>query len=149
MAAHKTANAIVLTGDVHSSWAYDVPPNPWDGYDPASGKGTVAVEIITPSVTSPSGFGTPEEAAKRVETLRKSRPHLKYVDGLRRGYVVLDVTAERARADWFYVPTVTERTNVEQFGRGVVTAAGNPHLVDETSPAPAPRDVAEPAPGTS
>jgi alkaline phosphatase D len=122
--------------------------NPWDGYNASSGKGAVAVEIVTPSITSPSGFGTPEEAAKRVETLRKSRPHLRYVEGLYRGYVVLDVTAERARADWFYVPTVGERTNAENFGRGVVTAAGNPHLIEETSPAPPPRDVAEPAPAT-
>lgn len=146
IATQKGVNAVVLTGDVHSAWAYDVPRNPWDGYDSATGKGTVAVEIVTPSITSPSGFGTPEEAAKRVETYRKSRPHLKYVEGLYRGYVVLDVTAERARADWFYVPTVTERTNTEQFGRGAVTVAGNPHLIEETSPAPTPRDVAEPAP---
>jgi alkaline phosphatase D len=146
LATQKAANVIVLTGDVHSAWAYDIAQNPWDGYDPSSGKGTVAVEIVTPSVTSPSGFGTPEEAVKRVATLRQSRPHLKYVDGLHRGYVVLDVTAERARADWFYVPTVSERTNTETFGRGVVSAAGNPHLIEETSPAPTPREVAEPAP---
>jgi alkaline phosphatase D len=138
-------NVIVLTGDVHSSWAYDVPVNPWDGYDAGSGRGTVAVEIVTPAVTSPSGFGTPQQAAQRVEKFVKERPHLRYVEGLYRGYVVLDVTRERAQADWYYVPTVSERNSTEQFGKGLVTQAGTPHLVAADSPATT-RTSADPAP---
>ena len=40
-------NAIVLTGDVHSSWAFDVPRNPWDGYSDATGGGSLAYRIDT------------------------------------------------------------------------------------------------------
>ena len=139
------SNVIVLTGDVHSSWAYDVPLNPWDGYDASSGRGTVAVEIVTPAVTSPSGFGTPVQAAQRIEKLVKERPHLRYVEGLHRGYVVLDVTRERAQADWVLVPTVSERSAIEQFDKGFVTVAGSPHLVAAQSPA-ATKPSADPAP---
>lgn len=142
----KLSNVVVLTGDVHSSWAYDVPNNPWDGYDVSSGRGTVAIEVVTPSVTSPSGFGTPEQAAQRVEKVTKERPHLRYVDGVRRGYVVLDVTRERAQADWYYVPTVTEKSTVEEFGKGFVSVAGAPHLVPQSSPATAKPTAADPAP---
>ena len=141
----KLANAIILTGDVHSSWGYDVPLNPWDGYDPSSGRGTVAVEVVAPSVTSPSGFGTPAEAAQRIEKYRKERPHLRYVDGELRGYVVLDVTRERMQADWYYVPTVTAKNETEKFGKGLVSAAGTPHLVDAATPATQ-RSSAAPAP---
>jgi alkaline phosphatase D len=142
---HRLENVTVLTGDVHSSWGYDVPVNPWDGYDAGSGRGTVAVEIVTPAVTSSSGFGTPQQAAQRVEKFVTERPHLRYVEGLYRGYVVLDVTRERAQADWYYVPTVSERNSTEQFGKGLVTQAGNPHLVAAASPATT-RTSADPAP---
>jgi alkaline phosphatase D len=146
IADQKLSNVVVLTGDVHSSWAYDVPNNPWDGYDASSGRGTVAIEIVTPAVTSPSGFGTPEQAAQRVEKMTKERPHLRYIDGLRRGYVVLDVTRERAQADWYYVPTVNEKSSAEEFGKGLVSVAGAPHLVPAGSPATPKPTAAEPAP---
>jgi alkaline phosphatase D len=129
-------NAVVLTGDVHSSWGYDLPLNPWDGYDAASGRGTLAVEIVTPSVTSPNGFGaTPAEVTARAAKYRAERPHLRYVDGALRGYVVLDLTRERLQADWFYVPTVTERSTSESFGQGLISVAGNPHFIDAAAPA--------------
>jgi alkaline phosphatase D len=139
------SNVVVLTGDVHSSWGYDIAPNPWDGYDSSSGRGTLAVEVVTPSITSPSAFGPPAEAAQRVEKLLKERPHLRYVDGNLRGYVVFDVTRERVQADWYYVPTVTEHTRVEQFGKGLVSVGGSPHLTDVGSPARPKINAADPA----
>jgi alkaline phosphatase D len=138
-------NVVFLTGDVHSAWGYDVPQNPWDGYDPETGRGALAVEIITPAVTSPSGFAS-EGGAERMEATRRARPHLRYLDGLRRGYVVLDVTRERAQADWYYVPTVITRTRLEEFGKGLITEAGRPHFVDAASPAPGRSDADAPAP---
>jgi alkaline phosphatase D len=146
IAAQKLTNVVVLTGDVHSSWAYDIPLNPWDGYDSSSGRGTLAVEVVTPAVTSPSGFGTPEQAAQRLEKMIYERPHLRYLEGLHRGYVVLDVTRERAQADWYYVPTVTHQSDVEQFGKGMVTLAGNPHFLDARGPAGSKPDAPDPAP---
>jgi alkaline phosphatase D len=140
------SNVAVLTGDVHSSWGYDITANPWDGYDASSGRGTIAVEIVAPSITSPSGFGnTADEVARRADKYRAERPHLRYVDGELRGYFVLDVTRERLQADWFYVPTVSEQTTVEKFGRGLTSVAGSPHLVESASPAATKSSVADPA----
>ena len=53
----KVDNLAVLTGDVHSSWAYDLPRDPFDGYDKATGKGSLGVEFAGTSVTSPSNLG--------------------------------------------------------------------------------------------
>jgi alkaline phosphatase D len=128
-------NVVVLTGDVHSSWGYDIAADPWDSYDPGTGRGTLAVEIVTPAITSPTGFGTPADAAPRIDKLKKERPHLRYIEGLLRGYVVLDVTRERVQADWYYVPTVSEKTTAEQFGKGLISAAGRPHLIETNQPA--------------
>ncbi|MGQ0736295.1 MAG: alkaline phosphatase D family protein [Acidobacteriota bacterium] len=129
---------VVLTGDVHSSWAYDLSPDPFNRrtYDPASGRGAVGTEIITPAVTSPGG-PTPELAAR----LLSARPHLKYVHGDgQRGYVVVDFTPERLHADWWYVPTIAERTSEELFGKGMVSDAAAPGLVDAGGPS-APRSA--------
>jgi len=138
-------NVVVLTGDVHSSWGYDVPQHPWEAYDPATGRGSLAVEIVAPAVTSPSGFAN-EGGAERMAATRRARPHLRYLEGLHRGYVVLDVTRERAQADWYYVPSVITRTRLEEFGKGLLTEAGRPHLVEAASPAPARSNADEPAP---
>ena len=141
---HDLRNVIVLTGDVHSSWAYDLPQNPWHTYDQATGKGSLGVEIVTPAITSPSGFGPPEKAAERTAQLRKERPHLRFLEGTQRGYVVLDVTPERAQADWFFIPTVTEHSTAETFGGGWLTEAGTSHLVAGSGPVPP--NTAAPAP---
>jgi alkaline phosphatase D len=131
-AAARVQHLVVLTGDVHSSWGYDLARNPFDrkDYDPATGRGAIGSEIITPSVTSPAWPPDDQLAA-----IRAARPHLRYVTGQHRGYVVLDITPERLQADWWYVPTILERTTAEQFGKGLVTEARQPHLVDTSTPA--------------
>jgi alkaline phosphatase D len=132
-AAAESKHLVVLTGDVHSAWAHDLVRDPFTtkSYDPVTGAGAIGTEIVTPSVTSPTGL-RPEQ----VPALMSARPHLKYVTGEHRGYVVLDLTRERLQADWWYVPTITERTASEQFGKGMLSEAGRPHLQDAASPAP-------------
>lgn len=131
----RMTNTVVLTGDVHSSWAYDVARDPWSGYDPRTGRGTTAIEIVTPSVTSPSGWPTdPARAAARAKMLAQ-RPHLKWADGLSHGYVVLDVSREAVQADWFFVPAIDRRSATAAFAKGFRSAAGDPHLVEVQSPA--------------
>lgn len=131
-AAAEVKHLVVLTGDVHSSWAYDLVRDPFGkGYNPATGVGAIGTELITPSVTSPAW---PPES--QLAKIKAARPHLHYVSGERRGYVVLDLTRERLQADWWYVPTILERTASEQFGKGMISEAGRPHLVEASNPAP-------------
>ena len=131
---NRMKSAVILTGDVHSSWAYDVPKNPWNGYDSSSGRGATAVEFVTPSVTSASGWD-PKTAESRLTELRAARPHLKWADGLSHGYIVLDVTKEAVQADWFGVATIDQRSSEERFVKGFTSAAGEPHLVEAATPA--------------
>ena len=63
-----------------------------------------------------------------------ARPHLKYVAGEHRGYVVLDLTPERLQADWWYVPTILERSDSGTIRKGMVSEAGRPHLADVDRP---------------
>ncbi|MGH9172824.1 MAG: alkaline phosphatase D family protein, partial [Vicinamibacterales bacterium] len=137
----KVRHLVVLTGDVHSSWAYDLARDPFDRskYDPATGQGAVGTEVVTPAVTSPGG-----PAADRIAPLQVARPHLKFVAGdQQRGYVVLDLTPQRLQADWWFVPTIIERTASEQYAKGMVSDAAAPRLEDvsrpsDTGPSPDP-----------
>jgi alkaline phosphatase D len=132
-AAARVKHLVVLTGDVHSAWAYDLVPDPFDSkqYDPSTGRGAIGTEFITPSVTSPGG-----PSDEQATSLLAARPHLKYVVGRQHGYVVLDLTREHLQADWWYVPTILERSASERFGMGFVSEAGQPHLVEARSPVP-------------
>ncbi len=100
---------VVITGDVHTSWAFELtsePSNP-GVYDKKTGKGVIGAEFTTPSVTS---FNFDEIVpkfitweAKRRFKKKKNNPHLRYLDLNRHGYLTLTLTKEYAQADWFYI----------------------------------------------
>jgi alkaline phosphatase D len=116
-------NVVVLTGDAHSAWAFDLADNPFDPavYDPASGAGSLAVEIIAPSVTSPYDFGGGSAS-------NASHPHLKFVDRVRHGYVLVDVTPERTQAEWYFASSVLEPSADESLGAVFEVRAGENRL---------------------
>ena len=133
----RAANLAVLTGDVHSSWAYDLPRDPFAAYDSNTGKGSLGVEFAGTSVSSPSNVGGGPDGEKQLADLRAARPHLHYVDGRYRGYFVVDLTRERLQADFYAVATVLDRTTKERFERGFVTESGRNHLTAAATAAPA------------
>jgi alkaline phosphatase D len=112
-------NVVVLTGDIHSSWAADLTPDPNNpdvtsgGYNPATGEGARAVEFVGTSVSSPGVDSDTNGAVAGF--LRSVNPHFKYINLHRRGYMLLDVTAERVVCEWWYVDTVASPSNIETF----------------------------------
>jgi alkaline phosphatase D len=129
-------DVLVLTGDIHSSWANDLTPTPADGatYDPATGSGSLAVEFVCPGITSP-GLGPGAERLLRPR-LPTEAPHIKYLDLSRRGYIVLDLDATRAQAAWFHAADVTSIAGSDvSFSAAWETASGTNHLVESAAPA--------------
>ena len=94
----KAANPIVLGGDVHSFWVADLKP---DFDDPRST--VVATEFVGTSITSQ--FGRRQES---VDALLADNPHIRFANGSRRGYVRLEITPERLRADLRTVRSVSQ-----------------------------------------
>ena len=141
----KVQNLAVLTGDVHSSWAFDLPRRPFDSYDPGTGRGSLGIEFAGTSVTSSSNVGGGPDGEKQLADLRAARPHLHYVDGRYRGYYIVDVSRERLQADYFAMKTIEVRTRDERFVRGYAAPAGQMHLTEQGSPAP-PASAPDPAP---
>jgi phosphodiesterase/alkaline phosphatase D-like protein len=106
--AGRTSNAIVLSGDIHSSWAADLP---------------VGAEFVSPSVTTDSFARTvlprfPGASALALRVFLSQNRHLRMGDLERHGYVVVDVTPDAVRGDWWHVDTIARRDAAERWGGG-------------------------------
>ena len=95
--AKKPSNPLVLGGDVHCTWVADLKP---DFDDPRSR--TVATEFVGTSITSQLGRTQAEQDA-----IKQENPHITYADLTRRGYVRMELTPGRARADLRGLENVT------------------------------------------
>lgn len=127
LAAERVQDVVILSGDLHSSWAFDVPRNPWNGYRGATGEGSLAVELLAPAISSPPLFTDPALRERSV-LLRALLPHLKFLEGESRGYILIDVTRTRMRGEWYFVPSVLERSAAETRAASFVCERGSAHL---------------------
>ncbi|MBB6091242.1 alkaline phosphatase D [Povalibacter uvarum] len=120
-------NNVVLTGDIHSSWANDLTANPWDPsvYNPATGSGVAGVEFVAPAVTSPGPAPDAATAAVLAGQLRFISPHMKYIDLYRRGYGVLHLTPQRVTGEFYHVATIDTPDGTESLAARLVSEAGN------------------------
>jgi alkaline phosphatase D len=126
----RISDLIVLSGDIHSSWAMDVARDPFDParYDPGTGRGSLAVELTAPAVSS-SPLAEYAPAMEVLADARETHPHVRFVDFEARGYGLLDLDRERARAEWWFVDTVAEPSRGERLGAAFEVARGSNHLV--------------------
>ena len=96
----------MLSGDEHSAYVSDLKLDFDDEQAPP-----IATELCGTSIT------TSGRAQSATDTIVRENPHIAYGDSARRGYVVLDVTAERCTARLRVIEDVTDRHT------GVLTAA--------------------------
>jgi len=138
-------NLVVLTGDIHTSWANELTENPWNpaGYDPATGRGVLGVEFVCPAVSSP-GIVNPVEAAQTAAFVRSVSPHMKYAELNKRGYVLLDIDRERVQGEFWHVATVDAPSREETLAAAFVNEAGANRLQPVASPSVARQEI-EPA----
>lgn len=92
-------NVVVVTGDIHTSWANDVPIQ-GANYNPNTGAGSAFVEFIGPSITTGSDINVP------TSVINLANPHIKYTELTKDGYFTLDIDSSRAQADWNYVSSI-------------------------------------------
>ncbi len=109
------ANLLVVCGDSHNAWAFDLAQ---DG-KPAG------AEFAGHSVTS-GGYETELGADPKVVAagLVAANPELKWCDTSRRGYMALTLTPEHASNDWVFVDSVLERSPAASVGHTATVARG-------------------------
>lgn len=109
------ANLVVLCGDSHNAWAFDL----------AHDGSPAGVEFAGHAVSSPgyeSALGVDPRivAAGLVDT----NPELKWCDTSHRGYMAVTVTPERVTNDWLFVETITERNPAARVGHRATVLPG-------------------------
>lgn len=120
-------NLVVLTGDIHTSWANDLP---LDGYDEDTGANSAGVEFVVTSVTSP---GLPLPGGENIALAFNS--HMKWANLTNRGYYILDLNEQRCQADWFFVESVTDESTSDSHASSWYTDDGTRHLQGADEPA--------------
>lgn len=103
---------VFLTGDIHSSWAADIPAHAGD-WRLGRNSRAVATEFVVPSVTAASAYDgmASSPAMKEMilaalgageEIITQVDDWFRYVDLTQHGYMAVDVNAERVQADWHH-----------------------------------------------
>lgn len=128
-------NVVFLTGDIHSSWAADIPVNPGD-YRLGRNGDVAAAEFIVPSVTAAGAFDAivPSPAAAPAvrevlgageEILKKVDSWYKYIDLTQHGMMIVDIDPQRVQVDWFHGDPTTADAGLG-YTTSFQTVAGDP-----------------------
>lgn len=136
-------NLIVLTGDIHMSWVNDIPAN-LDNYNRETGEGSVGVEFVTSSVSSPGLAAILTEPhvseteigmlAELSEQLFYGSPSTRYFEGSRRGFVVMDVNETRVQADYYLIDGINEDQGQLSHATSWEVSDGVPFAVEAAGP---------------
>ncbi|WP_409035231.1 alkaline phosphatase D family protein [Novosphingobium sp.] len=94
------ANLVVLSGDSHNAWAFDL----------NRGGSRVGVEMAGQGVTSPGAEGTlpwlkPDDLARDMVA---ANPQLKWCDTSQRGYMAVELTPAAATSEWRFLASVRQ-----------------------------------------
>ena len=113
-------NFVVLTGDIHTSWANDLPAN---NYNATTGAGSAGVEFVATSITSQ---GSPLPVGQSV--IQSINRHMKFIDLSNHGYVLLDINKNRTQGEFWFVNTISTRGGTESYTSGWFVNNGERNL---------------------
>ncbi len=104
--ASQSVDTVVLTGDIHSSWAAELPV--FTGGAVTTPYASMGVEFVCPSVTSDgfkealAGLGILPQLPALLGATLQINPHIKLLDGVGHGCCVIEVRQEHTQCDWIY-----------------------------------------------
>ena len=162
LAANGVTGTIVVSGDAHGAFVWDLPSDQGPGgYDPATGAGSAAVEITANSVSRGGAdeaiagtqyaatYGGPPLADQErfvpfleaavpqsrafEQTLVAANPSLRYANWTDHGYALIGLTPESATIESWVVPKRMP-TDEQRLDASFEMAVGTTHLVRPASP---------------
>lgn len=127
-------NVVFITGDTHSSWAFETTHQPFEKYNPENAEGAYAVEF---GVTSVNSANSDERAPTDSVLAHEARivntainPHLKYANMRDHGYLLLQMNDSAAVAEWHYVKSLKDRNPEEKEVVKAMVKVNTNDLVD-------------------
>ena len=135
IAGNEISNVVFFTGDIHTSWANEVPidATTYPATPPA------AVELVGPSVTSDNAdeiTGSPPRSTSIAleRGIQADNPHVKYVELDSHGYTVVEATRERLQMDWYFVSSRTDPGATQIFAAAWQVPDGTPTVTPADGP---------------
>ena len=165
VAATSAGDPVFLTGDIHSTWAADLPldPGTYTG-SPTEASPSAGIEFVCTSVTSDNldeiAQSQPRTASIAVEeAIKTANRHIKEVEFDSHGYSVVDITRERIQFDTFFISNREDPAATQAFYRGYQSLRGSrttelaaaqvPTTRDDRASAPVAPAAAGPRPGSA
>ena len=113
--AEADADLVMLSGDSHNAWAYSLAENG----QPAG------IEFAGHSVTSNGMEGQlgadPQEVAGAFVA---ANPEMAWADTSQRGYMMIDITAQRVSGEWLFMRTIKSRSTALAGAHRISVARG-------------------------
>ncbi len=104
IANNSIPDVVVMTGDIHSHWVADLKVD----FDSLSSP-VIATEFVGSSITS---MGFPKGSNLALKTiLSRANPHVRFVEGERHGYAIVDLTHERWQTTFRTVADIKKPTS--------------------------------------
>ncbi|WGX97820.1 alkaline phosphatase [Nocardioides sp. L-11A] len=133
-------DVVILTGDVHQSFASEIPARP-NRY--LLDRRSVAVEYVTPGVASPSLQTMVNQVAPGVGNLLDAvlntnaalaNPWIRWSEGFKTGCMIVDFSSARVQADWYLVDKGTDPNSAIRRVASRQTKAGTRRITAATQP---------------
>lgn len=117
--------AVVLTGDIHTAWANEIP---LANYDHSAQTGSAGVEFVVSSVTSPGIDGIP------AGLVTQTNPHVQWVNLEEHGFCVIEFTPDKVQGDWIFVNELNAQGGGFSVGASYESANGTPFFAESAVP---------------
>lgn len=126
--AQTIEGVVILTGDYHSSWAFEVPPPiGWDAGTSDTAPEPRALEFVTPAVSSRPSGQNPRARERFADSLER-HPHLKFLDVVHQGFIRVELDRARVRAEWIFTGDARQRSDRTECGAVFESAYGTNRL---------------------
>ncbi|WP_439032710.1 alkaline phosphatase D family protein [Gordonia terrae] len=128
-------NVVFITGDIHSSWACDIPAD----VSNYPGAGSVATELVGTSVTSTNiddMLNVPANTAGVAvsSAFGATNHHVRWSEFDAHGYSVLTITPAAAQMDWYFVHDKTDPRSGQYYAKSFRVANGTQRVVPAGGP---------------
>ena len=135
-------DAVFLTGDIHSTWAADLPLDPGTYLGtPTPASPSAGVEFVCTSITSDNldeiTMNPPRTSSITVEqAILAANRHIKELEFDSHGYSVLEVTAQQVQFDTYFISDREDPRATQAFYRGYRSGKGTRTVTRVTTPIP-------------
>lgn len=128
-------NVVFLTGDIHMSWANDIPRKPAN----YPGAGTLGTEFVVTSVTSNNlddMVQAPEHTVGNAaaSAIQAANHHTRWVDTDAHGYAVLTVDSGAAQMDWYSLRDRADPHTGEYYSQSWKVRSGTRRMTKAAGP---------------